>query len=452
MGAIDGASPNKIKLFKYINNNSVEELKVRLGDKWDDFKTNNKTINSIFKAVDDGDGVVQAKELNAINKIFLYIDKLVDKFKGNNTLDGEELESYASKLNNGEIKVDDIINQDDNTDVSNWNEGLNRNISTINISSQKENLRTLKQELSLIGEEQGFTVNEMESGDDVWVEDSSIRRSDGKRYISMYEANAEVDNGAFISDRGSTSVGGGVRVFNKGDAFKLEIDNSSKYYGTSYLEGGNVLNTLSKDGKPSAVIGESSIAYTLNVMGLDNTPENIIKAKAQIAEDLGLSIQNITFIPQYDFHIDMLYHPLANGEIAIPDFDEAIKILKENTITGMSEEEKNKRITTLEQLRDNTASIREEAEDKLKSSGYKVVKIPCFTIDNKDKTNFMNGVGGTSSKTGDKFFITNKSEYADLQDIVAGYFKKAGIDKVYFVSTTNFLGNKGGIDCLTQEE
>ena len=64
----------------------------------------------------------------------------------------------------------------------------------------------------------------------------------------------------------------------------------------------------------------------------------------------------------------------------------------------------------------------------------------------------MNGVGGTSSKTGDKFFITNKSEYADLQEIVAGYFKKAGIDKVYFVSSTDYLRRMGGVDCLTQEE
>ena len=73
MGAIDGPPPNSIKLFKYMNNNNIEELDVNLGDNWDDVKTNNKTINSIFNTIDDGDGIVQAKELNAVNKIFLYI-------------------------------------------------------------------------------------------------------------------------------------------------------------------------------------------------------------------------------------------------------------------------------------------------------------------------------------------------------------------------------------------
>lgn len=448
MGAVNGPPPNIIKLFKYMNNNNIEDINVNLGDDWDNVKTNNKAIDSIFKAIDDGDGIVQAKELNAINKIFLYIDKLVDKFKGNNILENEELEVFETKLNSGEINIEDIINSDNSTGVTNWNEGLNRTISRINIAKNIP----FKSELIAIGQEEGFEVREIESGDDVWIEDSSIRRFDGKKYVSMYEGAVELNDGAFTSDRGNISMGGGARVFSRGDAFNLEIDNSIKYYGTSYLEGGNVLNTLSKDGKPSAIVGDSSIAYTLDVMELENTPENVEKAKLQIAEDLGLSPNDVTFIPQYDFHIDMLYHPLDNGEIAIPDFEEAIQILKQNSISGMCEEEKNNRIARLEQLRDNTALIREEAEDKLKFAGYKLVKIPCFTTDSKDKTNFMNGVGGTSKKTGNKFFITNKSEYADLQEIIAGYFKKAGIDKVYFVSSTDYLGRMGGIDCLTQEE
>ena len=63
----------------------------------------------------------------------------------------------------------------------------------------------------------------------------------------------------------------------------------------------------------------------------------------------------------------------------------------------------------------------------------------------------MNGVGGTSSKTGQTFYITNKSEYPELQNFVEPYLKNAGIDKIYFVSTTEDLRKMGGIDCLTQE-
>ena len=63
----------------------------------------------------------------------------------------------------------------------------------------------------------------------------------------------------------------------------------------------------------------------------------------------------------------------------------------------------------------------------------------------------MNGIGGTS-KTGESFYITNKSDFPELNEAMKKYFKNAGIDKMYFVSTSPFLSAQGGIDCLTQEE
>lgn len=448
MGVSDGYF-GEINLFKYGNKKKPININGNYGETWASSKTKNKIINSIMTAVDNGDGKIQPQELNTLNKIFLYIDSLIDKTKNDGILEEKELNLFKKKLDKGEIKLEDIINEKTPTDATNWSEGVSRNISKIKVSTISD---TLKNELTEIGKQEGFKVEEMESGGDYWVEDSSIRRADGKRYVSLYDGTSKLQDGEFTSERNNVSTGGGARVFSEGNAFDLEIDKSEMYYGTSYLEGGNVLNTLSKDGKPAAIIGESSISYTLNVMNLENTPENVKIAKEQISKDLGLKQEDVTFIPQYDFHIDMLYHPLNNGEVAIPDFDEAIKILKENDIKGMSEEEKNNRIDKLEKLRDDTAAIREEAENNLKASGYKLVKIPNFTTDKTDKTNFMNGVGGTSTKTGNKFYITNKSEFSGLQDIVEKYFKNAGIDKVYFVSTTSYLKRSGGIDCLTQEE
>ena len=64
----------------------------------------------------------------------------------------------------------------------------------------------------------------------------------------------------------------------------------------------------------------------------------------------------------------------------------------------------------------------------------------------------MNGIGGTSTKTGQSFYITNKSEFPELDAEIEEYLKKAGIDKVYFVSTQAALNSNGGIDCLTQEK
>ncbi|MBQ7074806.1 hypothetical protein IJM86_07365 [bacterium] len=50
-------------------------------------------------------------------------------------------------------------------------------------------------------------------------------------------------------------------------------------------------------------------------MQLPDTEENRKKVKNQIATELGLDEQNIVFIPQFDFHIDMFYRPLNDGEI-----------------------------------------------------------------------------------------------------------------------------------------
>ena len=107
-------------------------------------------------------------------------------------------------------------------------------------------------------------------------------------------------------------------------------------------------------------------------------------------------------------------------------------------------------IKNLEDLSTKSASIRENAEKALSDRGYKIIKIPCFTEAKNAKINFMNGVGG-SSKTGESFYITNKSDYPELNDAIKTYFNKSGVDKIYFVSTQPFIEGMGGIDCITQE-
>ena len=451
----DGMNDRSIKLFSFINKSGqIQDVKTFYGQKWNEIKTDNETLNSIFEMVDDGDGIVQPKELNLLNKISLYIDSLKKTGANNQVLENDELQEFAQSLQSGKISIEQFS---ETSSRGGWSEGLDRNLSTISLSSARvgDEKIQLKNELIEIGNEQGFTIEEIESADDPWVEDSSIRRADGKIYVPYHsdpEFKIDTIESTFISERGNKSKEGGTRVAVKGSSFDINISNSDKFYGTSYLEGGNVLNTISKDGRPSAVVGEGSIGASLNVMGLENTPENVEKVKNQIAEDLNIKRENLTFIPQYDFHIDMLYRPLHNGEFAIPDFDEAIKILTENNIESMDKEKKEELISQLEKLRDETQATRAEAEDNLKASGYKLVKIPCFTTSSTSATNFMNGIGGSSQKTGQTFYITNKSEYPELQKYIEPYFKNAGIDKVYFVSTTDDLRKMGGIDCLTQEK
>lgn len=467
----------KTKIFSYVNkNNEIVDVEVNYGQNWDEIKSGDKIVDTIFKIVDDGDGKVQAEELNMLNKLVLYIDNIKNKNRNNGVLDIKELEKFAHRFEKNRLNISKIFENVDQT--QNWSEGLERKISVIKISKTAKEcyLPKVLEELKEIAVEQGFEIEEICSGQDVWIEDSSIRRHDGKIYVPYHTIDRDTAmkmyKNSYKSERGNVNAGGQGRVAHGGLGFYLKIDNKEKVYGTSYLEGGNVLNTIQADGKPAAIVGQSSIADTLEILKLENTPENVEKVKDYIAKDLGLDKENITFIPQFDFHIDMLYRPLENGCVAVPDIEEAIKILTElkaeiessNTDSftknyseagsqtkDFSVRTLNLRIKKLRKLAESTKGIREEAEDYIKKSGYKIVKLPFFTVSNYDKTNFMNGIGGTSEKTGEKYFITNKSEYPALEKIIEKYLISAGVDKVYFISTTGALWNQGGIDCLTQE-
>jgi hypothetical protein len=77
--------------------------------------------------------------------------------------------------------------------------------------------------------------------------------------------------------------------------------------------------------------------------------KNIEIAKQQIAQDLELPLENIIYIPQFDFHIDMWFRPLQDGVIATPDFDSAIHILTDLLATEQFTPEEKTELETLKQ-------------------------------------------------------------------------------------------------------
>lgn len=457
MAAINTGKPGQI--ISYIDKQgNTQEVRANYGDAWSDLETDDSNLNSIFNKADiNKDDTVQANELNLLNRLVQYANKLFGNKKGDDTVKNEGLAEVNRQLNAGEIAIEQFLQEKSNPSATNWSEGLDRNIGTISISdSDTSYLPPVYQELQAIGDEQGFTVNRIQSGGDPWVEDSSIRRADNKQYVQYYAPFTESTDSSDVIDEFQTrrrdlSTTRQGRVANKGTSADLQISSDNKYYGTSYLEGGNILNTVKADGKAGAVVGEESIAYTLAAAGKKNTPENVAWAKEQIAEDLGLKTDDVTYIPQLEFHIDMTFRPLHNGQIAIPDYDKAIEILEGTEISSMTAEQKEKHIAELRELSQKSKEILADVEQRLTDDNYQIVRIPCFTSPSNETTNFMNGVGGTSDKTGQSFYITNRSPHAELNDIITQHFQQAGIDKVYFVSTADALINQGGIDCLTQE-
>ena len=486
----------EFNLFKFRDQTGkVTDIKGFLGQLYSDLGVNHSALNSVFKAVDENgnqDSQIQAK-------ITMYVDKMLDSANNDGVVDVVELEEFSKKLKDGSIDLKDIFKMEFTEQKQSISEGLDRKITKINVSKSMYEPKVLE-ELKAIADEQGFEIQEIESGGDPWIEDSQIRRNDGKTYVSYHQLQEKLTRNDFVSFRGNVSNNSHGRVIVEGNAFDINVDNEQKYYGTSYLEGGNVLNTTLPDGSAGAIVGEASVGLTLDLMKLEHTPENVKKVKAIIAEDLGLELEKVTFIPQHEFHVDVTYHPMKNGVIAVPDYKEGAKVLTEmlnkvvaeinakkaellepsgdapakteveklnnlkKRINSRNEKETDlqkleakakklkQKINELREYMKATMGIRAEANDYMIRAGYNLVKLPYFSTGPFEKTNYMNGVGGTSEKTGQTFFITNKSEYPELDEYIEKYFAAAGVDKVYFVSSTEKLSDGGGIDCLTIEE
>lgn len=412
------------------------------------------------------------------------------------------IESYKESFIEGNIILTPVIravhdksNQDGTT---NWNEGINRNISQIQLKKANYNSELIEF-MNKVGEEQGFSI-ELLDAPDAWIEDFGVVRADKKQVIPNYDSSSRLamydNDNKIIAKRRKITQSSQGNAMQYAETYSRIISQDDVIQGKTYLEGGNVLNTLTSNGEPAAIIGEESIKYTICALhGVsDISPEiteqaikncseqDINMAKKQIAEELGIKEENVTYIPQFDFHIDMHYRPLNDGQIAVPDYGAGINVLNgliediDNKITStdISPEQKNKLqkqkedylklIDRLEEMNNKTEEIAQEAEKELKDKGYEIVRIPSFTEIDKgsqipteensveNPINFMNGVCGTSAKTGDKYFITNTSGDETLDAYMEKYFKEtAGFDKVYFAPTKKYLANLGGIDCLTKE-
>ena len=356
------------------------------------------------------------------------------------------LSSY--NVSNGNKNNSELLQRQYNTPKKHsiWSEGLERNIDTIVLGKYDNSKphQRLVAEMKMLGQKLGFHVAESDVKESGWIEDIGIRRADGKVYVLPKIGNcSDIKTGQDVEFNSAVSL-----------KYAKKYNQTKLIKGKSYLEGGNVLNTILKNGEAGAVIGAGSIDYSLRAMHLKDTPQNRNIVKAQIANDLGLKLKNVSFIPQYDFHIDMFYRPLKNGEIAVPDYLEAIKVLKNTKISNMDEHSKLLLMKQLKKAYDRNTSSIINAEKELTKSGYKLVKIPCFSLPTNmcDNTgiNYANGVCG-KDKNGKLYIITNKSDYKELDAQIIKYYKRAGVNDVYFVSTQQYLKSNGGLDCRTQE-
>ncbi|MGL4511787.1 MAG: hypothetical protein ACRCT8_01740 [Lacipirellulaceae bacterium] len=217
------------------------------------------------------------------------------------------------------------------------------------------------------------------------------------------------------------------------------------------------------------------------------------------AADTKVPRDQLIFVAQPDFHIDMHMRPLGPGQVMINDFDANIKLIDDAlklAAKGSWEE------SELKNMRDHAAQIKkvlgpvmDEIKKQCKSGGLDVVPAPGVMEGQYEKAtvastsrvgrylglsadkdftraelgkaliakaggapsdsvrrafdetlddmytrhvNFMNAIPGTTSGSNQQFYATNSTSVGPLQKAYENYLKSRGVEKVYWI------GDDGG--------
>lgn len=105
--------------FQYNNdNNQIIKLNLYIGERWNNIKTSDKNLISIFQKIDNGDNVIQIEEINIFSKLMIYIDKFSEKKDSN--LDSNEVALLVKHLNDNIISSEELIDMKNFDDANFW--------------------------------------------------------------------------------------------------------------------------------------------------------------------------------------------------------------------------------------------------------------------------------------------------------------------------------------------
>ncbi|MBQ8848630.1 MAG: hypothetical protein IJ003_06780 [Candidatus Gastranaerophilales bacterium] len=196
----------------------------------------------------------------------------------------------------------------------------------------------------------------------------------------------------------------------------------------------------------------------------------------KISKTYGVKVENLNYLPQQDFHLDMFLRPIGYPYILVND----PKLAKENLEKYCQEHPENKSIMD-EFLKWNERRKRhyadcEETIAKLEEIGFIPIRIAGVYTEG---INFMNAIVN-KHKDGKISYITNSTKgnyvttYNDIEKIFENDLKNKvpNIDKVHFIAgrssvdymdpdiyytdgnymMSNIKNNSGGLHCMTLEE
>lgn len=243
-----------------------------------------------------------------------------------------------------------------------------------------------------------------------------------------------------------------------------------------------------------------------NVFIVKGSEEDELLIGEDVLKDFDISeikkmynIDEITILPQMDFHLDLFIRPLDNKKILLTDDNLSLEVLKKgyskflNFTSSLSEEEKKKyyiqNLCFQNLIRDceffqkeNCNAKSEDVEKILTEKGFEVIKVPGRIYETGDYhkadflyhlCNYMNA-NVIKNPEGKLVYITNKSSIDDMLKLTPEISKKIGfsfedefiksisdyVDKehVYFINgDKDFIKEKmlygygGGIHCVCTE-
>ncbi len=223
--------------------------------------------------------------------------------------------------------------------------------------------------------------------------------------------------------------------------------------------------------------GRSPLYSSINSDDLDKKAREFLAkqelTKEVIAKSLNLPLDRVYFVSQAAYHIDMESRPGRNGEIFVRDPSQSVNFLEKLIDDPITPSEDKARLQTmLKNLpqKDNTSyefnqlQMDQKALDlqaeQLKNSGFTVHRIPdSFEIPilddrgyliNEYATRYMNGIMGSSKKTGEAFYLVASSGIKTLDKAFAEIMQEHEI-KVHFLNNIEALLKAGGgsLDCIT---
>ncbi|MBD1556430.1 hypothetical protein HC752_05735 [Vibrio sp. S9_S30] len=182
-----------------------------------------------------------------------------------------------------------------------------------------------------------------------------------------------------------------------------------------------------------------------------------------MAQELGVSRNDLVVLTQPGFHIDMYLRPLENGKVLINDFGLSQQFLKDvlaNDVT-ISEEERVQIHHSIESLKYNESrftNVYKNIHNQLIEANLIPIKTPGVFQVGRRNVNWMNGIMGNGNTP---FFITNASSVPALNKAFEAWVQKLTPNlAVYFVGKSlssysglnqaeDLLDRSGGLDCIT---